>query len=173
MIVTEVIKSNIREASNNLNLNGGFADGNTKIIHWNCENLTLVAYPGFSEASINSELGNTEVCVSSKLGSASTADIEYILRDAIRRMEIMILTCDALSSEGWDLSNAIVKDNHMTVTRGENDWVSFTILENKIKFYGKHIKDVKRVLVNYSIIRNERNGATSYLINNNRLSLKP
>lgn len=173
MIVTEIIKSNIIEASNNLNLNGGFADGITKIVYWNCEDLSLKAWPGFSEASIDFELGDTEVCVSSKRDGASTADIEYILRDAIRRMEVMILSCDALSSEGWDLSNAIVKDNHITVTRCENDWVSFTILENKIKFYGKHIRDVKRVLVNCSIIKNEREGATSYLINNNRLSLKP
>lgn len=171
MIITEVIKSNIKEATENLNLNGGFADSDTRIIYWNCEDLTLVAYPGFSEASVNFELGDTQVCVSSKLDSASTVGIKWVLGDAIRRMEIMILSCDALTSEGWDLSNTFIKDNHMAVTRGENDWVSFTVLDDKIKFYGKHIKDVKSVLVKHSIIKDERNGTSSYFIKTNRLSL--
>ena len=83
----------------------------------------------------------------------------------------MILSCDALTSEGWDLSNTFIKDNHMTVTRGENDWVSFTVLDDKIKFYGKHVKDVKSVLVKHSIIKDERNGTSSYFIKTNRLSL--
>lgn len=172
MIITEVIKSNIKEATENLNLNGGFADSDTRIIYWNCEDLTLVAYPGFSEASVNFELCDTQVCVSSKLDSASTAGIKWVLGDAIRRMEIMILSCDALTSEGWGLSNTFIKDNHMTVTRGENDWVSFTVFDNKIKFYGKHIEDVTKVLVKHSIIKNERSEVSSYLIKNNRLSLR-
>lgn len=171
MIITEVIKSNIKEATENLNLNGGFADSDTRIIYWNCEDLTLTAYPGFSEASVNFELGDTQVCVSSKLNSASTVGIKWVLADAIRRMEIMILSCDALTSEGWGLSNTFIKDNHMAVTRGENDWVSFTILDDKIKFYGKHSKDVTKVLVKHSIIEDKRNGTSSYFIKTNRLSL--
>lgn len=57
------------------------------------------------------------------------------------------------------------------MTRGESDWVSFTVLDDKIKFYGKHIEDVTKALVKHSIIKDERNGASSYLIKNNRLSL--
>ena len=59
----------------------------------------------------------------------------------------------------------------MTVTRDENDWVSFTVLDDKIKFYGKYIEDVTKVLVKHSIIEDEHNGASSYFIKNNRLSL--
>ena len=112
------------------------------------------------------------MCVSSKLDSASTAGIKWVLGDAIRRMEIMILSCDALTSEGWGLSNTFIKDNHMAVTRGENDWVSFTVFDDKIKFYGKHIKDVKSVLVKHSIIKDERSEVSSYFIKTNRLSLR-
>ena len=172
MIITEVIKSNIKEATENLKLNGRFADSDTRIICWNCEDLTLTACSGFSEASVNFELGDTQVRVSSKLDSASTAGIKWVLGDSIRRMEIMILSCDALTSEGWDLSNTFIKDNHMAVTRGENDWVSFTVFDDKIKFYGKHSKDVTKVLVKHSIIKNERSEASSYFIKTNRLSLR-
>ena len=171
MIITEAIKSNIKEATEKLNLNGGFADSDTRIIYWNCEDLMLTAYPGFSEASVNFELGDTQVCVSSKLNSASTVGIKWVLGDVIRRMEIMILSCDALTSEGWDLSNTFIKDNHMTVIRGESDWVSFTVLDDKINLYGKHVKDVKSVLVKHSIIEDKRNGVSSYFIKTNRLSL--